>query len=124
MKKWLPLAEDCFDMAVKCTPKDALILFDTAWYWVWRSSILPYREGMLTPGGISDIQFKEDGIKKFQALFQRSLNIAPNRWKQAVDRVWEYYPNDAIALGIVPKADGKMKSEVLRYLVGKVGSKQ
>ena len=62
---------------------------------------------------------KEEGVKKFQALFQRTLDLQPNRWEKAADRVWEYYPQDAVVMGIVPAGDEKMKSRVLKYLVKK-----
>ncbi len=62
---------------------------------------------------------KKEGVKKFQALFQRTLELKPNRWKKAADRVWEYFPNDAVVMGIVPDGDEKMKSRVLKYLVKK-----
>ena len=32
---------------------------------------------------------------------------------------WEYYPQDAVVMGIVPAGDEKMKSRVLKYLVKK-----
>jgi hypothetical protein len=64
------------------------------------------------------VRFREDGIRKFQALFRRSLDIRPEKWKMAVDRVQEYFPGDAVALGIVPDTDEKLKSMVLRYIVG------
>ena len=44
LNKWLPLADRCFDEAVQCAPKDDFILFNTAWYWVWRSRLLPEKE--------------------------------------------------------------------------------
>ncbi|HIJ57785.1 MAG TPA: hypothetical protein HPQ03_16910, partial [Deltaproteobacteria bacterium] len=62
---------------------------------------------------------KKKGVKKFQALFQRSLELKPNQWKKAADRVWEYFPNDAVVVGIVPKDNVKLKSEVMKYLVKK-----
>jgi O-antigen ligase/tetratricopeptide (TPR) repeat protein len=56
--------------------------------------------------------YREDGIKKFQDLFRRSLDINPRRWKKAVDRVWKYFPDDAVVIGIVPEHNEKLKSLV------------
>jgi hypothetical protein len=39
------------------------------------------------------ILFREDGIRKFQELFRRSLEINPRRWKEAEERVREYFPD-------------------------------
>jgi len=35
--------------------------------------------------------FREDGVRKFQGLFRRSLDINPRRWKEAEERVREYF---------------------------------
>ena len=43
--------------------------------------------------GESVIMFREDGIRKFQELFRRSLEINPRRWKEAEERVREYFPD-------------------------------
>ena len=59
--------------------------------------------GVVDNGDKSKIFYREDGIKKFQDLFQQSLNINPRRWKKAVDRVWKYFPDDAVVIGIVPR---------------------
>jgi len=122
LKKWLPLTEKCFDMALQCAPKDANMLFEVAWYWVWRSSLLPSKNSDLLVGKNSvrkSIQFQEEGIYKFQQLFQRSFSLDPDNWKKAVDRVWEYYPHDEVVLEIVPSDNESLKSSVLKALAKK-----
>jgi O-antigen ligase len=121
--KWLPLAEKCFEEGVKCAPKNENILFNVAWYWVWRARVLP--EQMFTEGPQvqsdkdkeSEILFREDAIHKFQKYFQRSLALNPQRWKEAAQRTWEYFPEDTIVLGIVPENNAVLKSDLLKFLV-------
>ena len=108
VKKWLPLAEACFDEGLKCAPKDPYMLFNVGWYWVWRAST------------ISEEREKESGIGKFQNYFQRSLSLESHRWQTIVDRIWEYYPDDAVVLGIVPDDNKDLKSQVLQYLSKKL----
>ena len=117
--RWLPLAEVCFNQAVKSSPNDPNILFNAAWYWVWRAGMLPEKpdEGNLLPA--DSIQAKGAAIRKFQELFRRSLALNPKRWQQAVERVWEYHPEDAVVLGIVPEDNQKLRSEVLKRVVNK-----
>ena len=120
LKRWLPLADECFDMAVKCAPVDSKILFDVAWYWVWRSRLFPKRIDFASAGGSgSTVRIRDEGINKFQGLFQRSIEINPDRLKKAADRVWEYYPDDSIVLGIVPEENEKMQRQLMRYLAKK-----
>ena len=133
LNKWLPLAEECFDVGIYCAPMDANMLFDVAWYWVWRSHLLNEGAKSSPEEWPSDstgqakqkaerderILFREDGIRRFQQLFQRSLDINPSRWKKAVDRVWEYYPDDAVVIGIVPENNEELKSRVMQFLAKK-----
>jgi len=115
VKQWLPLAEASFEQAVKNAPNDSNILFDVAWYWVWRSGLFSKKSGTDAPtnGRVS----QKEGIAKFQKLFKRSLALKPGRWKQAVERVWEYYPDDAVVLGILPDDNPKLKSSALKLIV-------
>jgi tetratricopeptide (TPR) repeat protein len=166
LEKWLPLSEDCFDIAVKCAPMDSTISFDVGWYWVWRASILPEEpddrgqrsevrertegggrksEASQTGGAEGEagasrkdakarrerevgrqkperIRFREDGIRKFQELFRRSLDIRPERWKKAVDRVWEYFPDEAVVMGILPSNE-HLQSQAMKYLIEKKSPK-
>ncbi len=120
LNKWLPLAEQCFNVGICCAPKDANMLFNVAWYWVWRSSILSEKhDGHCKNEGTA--LSRKEGIQKFQRLFQRSLELNSHRWKKAADRVWEYFPDDAVVFGIVPDEDEKMKSQVLEFLATKGG---
>jgi len=105
--KWLPLAEDCFDIGLGNAPGDADMLFRVGWYWVWRASLLPMSGE------------RHLGIRRFQEYFQRSLSLRPGNWKRAVDRVWEYHPDDAVVLGVVPDGDDNMKRRALKYLAGR-----
>ena len=115
--RWLPLAEVCFSQAVKSSPNDPIILFNAAWYWVWRAGMLPEisAEGNLQHS--DTLQTKSAAIRKFQELFRRSLALNPKRWQQAVERVWEYHPDDAVVLGIVPVDNENLKSEVLKRVI-------
>ena len=117
--RWLPLAEICFDQAVKSAPNDPNILFNVAWYWVWRAGMLPEKpdEGNLLSA--DSIRTKMAAIGKFQELFRRSLALNPRRWQQAVERVWEYHPDDAVVLGIVPEDNETLKGEVLKKVIRK-----
>jgi len=119
IQRWLPLAEVCFSQAVQSSPNNPDILFNTAWYWVWRAGMLPEKsdEGDLSPAG--GIRTRKAAIGKFQELFRRSLALNPRRWQQAVERVWEYHPEDAVVLGIVPEDNERLKSEVLKKVVNK-----
>ena len=130
VNKWLPLAEECFDTGIYCAPIDANMLFDVAWYWVWWSSMLDEedprfkakglrRKGESDKKGKGRILFREDGVRKFQQLFRRSMDINPRRWKKAVDRIWEYYPDDAVVIGIVPENNKELKSRVMQFLANK-----
>ena len=44
------------------------------------------------------ILFREDGVRKFQELFRRSLDINPRRWKEAEERVREYFSDVTVLI--------------------------
>jgi O-antigen ligase len=119
--KWIPLADQCYDMAAQCAPYSDDILFNAAWYWVWRAGLLPEErpeeksKNITGPGALT----QADGIRKFQSLFSRYLVQNPSKWNPCVDRVKTYFSQDAVVLGIVPEANEEMKKQVLQYLVGK-----
>ncbi|MEW6671017.1 MAG: O-antigen ligase family protein [Thermodesulfobacteriota bacterium] len=117
--RWLPLAEACFDQAVKSSPNDPNILFNIAWYWVWRAGMLPENANGGEPPPAGAVRTQRAAVRKFQDLFRRSLALNPGRWQQAVERVWEYHPDDAVVLGIVPEDNETLKSEVLKKVVNK-----
>jgi len=121
LTKWLPLAGDCFAFAIYCAPKNSFMLFNVAWDWVWRSSIIPSSEKASNNSLKGNTITREDGIRMFQEFFQRSLSLNPHRWKRAVDRVWEYFPDDMIVLGIVPSENENLKSCVLKRIAMKSG---
>ena len=114
LNTWLPLADQCFDAAIQCTPKDAYLLFNIGRYWVWRSQLLPKK---VLPVLRDDQQlFQDDGIKKFQDLLQRYLVLNPDAWKDAFESVWESYPQDRVVFNIVPAENKELKSRVLQEL--------
>ena len=45
LNQWLPRADACFDAGIKYAPMNEHILFDVAWYWVWRAGLLPEKIG-------------------------------------------------------------------------------
>jgi tetratricopeptide (TPR) repeat protein len=159
LNKWLPLADECFDAGIKYAPMDEHILFNIAWYWVWRANLLPERkdeEKMNIERPTSNVQhrpseienkfhgvkmmneknkevgdngekacllFREAGIHNFQHFFQRSLALNPVHWKKAAQRIWTYFPDDAVVLGIVPESNKALKSLVLKFLAESESSK-
>ena len=58
---------------------------------------------------------KEQAIRYFQKLIQKSLSMDSSHWKWAAERVWEYYPEISVLIGIVPREDTKLMSEVLKW---------
>ncbi len=127
LNQWLPRADACFDAGIKYAPMDEHILFNVAWYWVWRAGLLPEDFAAQSVNRYSlsvndektrgkEGYCREDGIRKFQEYFQRALALAPRNWEKAVERTWAYFPDDAVVMGIVPKNDDALKSRVLRFL--------
>lgn len=57
-----------------------------------------------------------EGIEKFQGLFKRSLELNKKNWKKAVERVWEYYPDEKIVLGVVPDDDEGLRVKVSEWI--------
>ena len=117
--KWLPLADKCFDAALKFSPGNEIVLFNTAKYWVRRSAILNDGSARQSPNPEGKIQTREEGIRKFQKLFRRTLKVNQDLWKQSADKVWEYFPNDSVLLGIVPDDHKEIESRILKYLAKK-----
>ena len=111
----LPLADRCYDFSISYAPNDSGILYDVASYWVMRSVLLTTKNDEISTKIEIGTLSQENGIQKFQQLFQRSLGLNPNRWKEAADRVWEYYPEDRIVIGIVPEENLELKRKVLKY---------
>ena len=131
---WLPRADKAFELAEYFRPNDAYMLYNLGWYWVWRSTTVREGEGVrlteaqssklkaerhkpLTSGLKPQVGFyKEDGTKKFQELFRRSLEINKKYWEKAVERVWKYYPDERIVMGIVPEGDRLLGSQVGKWI--------
>ena len=114
LNTWLPLADQCFDAAIQYAPKDTYLLFNIGRYWVWRSQLLPKKDMPVLRG--SSQMFQDNGIKKFQGLFQRYLTLNPDAWKDAFDSVWDTYPDDRIVFGIVPEENEELQSLVMQEL--------
>ena len=62
LNKWLPLADDCFDVVIHCAPKDEYMLLNVGRYWVWRAGMLPEK--------------KEEG-KKIRKLEDKRTEVSP-----------------------------------------------
>jgi len=62
---------------------------------------------------------REDGIKKFQELFKRSLKLNRKNWKKAVERVWEYYPDEKMVMSIIPDGDEGLVNKVEKWMLKK-----
>lgn len=102
--EWLPRVDRAFQMAEYLRPNDSSMLYKIGSYWVFRSS------GQLT---------REEGVEKFQRLFKRSLKLNRRNWKKAVERVWEYYPDEKIVLGIIPEDDIELSLKVKEWIESK-----
>ena len=59
---------------------------------------------------------REDGVEKFQGLFRRSLRLNKKNWKKAVERVWEYYSDEKIVMGIIPEDDEGLRLKVKEWI--------
>jgi LysM repeat protein len=95
---------------VKCEPKNPALLFSIGRYWVWRARLLPEQPAGNTPS-------RQQGIDRFQHYFKQALALDPSPWEAAVRHVWEYFPQDATVMGIVPVTDPDLRSRVLQFLV-------
>ena len=120
LNTWLPMADQCYDAAIQCAPKDAYLLFNIGRYWVWRSQLLPKKVLPVLRDGRQF--FKDDGIEKFQDLFQRYLVLNPGGWKDAFESVWEVYPQDRVVFNIVPAENKELKSLVMQELARRTGT--
>ena len=142
--EWLPRADKAFQIATYLRPNDSSLLYKIGLYWVFRSSLLPDEEdaGLRAQGsrqetedgkghgsdprdgwmiGMNDgVQLtREEGIKKFQGLFKRSISINKRYWKKAVERVWQYYPDKKIVMGIIPEEDIELTRKVKEWIDSK-----
>ena len=138
VNKWLPLADNCFDFAVHCAPRDEYLLLNAGRYWVWRSRMLPKKSGVSGQGsgvrgqvsGVRDQSatrtadkreknralFQGEGIIKFQTYFHRLLTINPDLWKDVVQHTRVYFSDDAVVVGIIPRKNKMLQSRVLGFL--------
>jgi O-antigen ligase len=119
ISRWLPLADDCYDAALSWMPNNTSLLSYTGWYWVWRSKILS-SDGETPPKSrLSTGMTREEGIRKFQHLFQRLFSITTYNWKKFVDVVWREYQDETVVLGMIPPEKKELASRVLEYLTMK-----
>ena len=81
---------------------------------MWRSQLLPKKDMPVLRGNSQ--MFQDDGIEKFQDLFQRYLALNPDAWKDAFDSVWEIYPQDRVVFNIVPTENEELRSLVMQQL--------
>ncbi len=123
LTRWLPMADAAFERAIHFRPHDAYELYNIGRYWVWRSCALPEAEDESSKLKAQSSKLKgkgqwsrEQGIDKFQGLFRRSLEIDKKYWKKAVERVWKYYPDERIVMGIVPEGDKDLGGRVKKWL--------
>ena len=135
LKKWIPLADNCFNMAVYFSPKDVNILFGAARYWVWRSNIHSKLndQGLSTP---EDSLNRKKMIDRFQSHFKTAIKLTLLKLNRkalsrkqflqkiynTVDYLWDYYPDEHIIMGILPEKNDELKSLVLRYVFNKYNS--
>ena len=59
------------------------------------------------------------GVEKFQGLFRRSLRLNKKNWEKAVERVWEYYPDEKIVMGVIPEDDEGLMLKVNKWMLEK-----
>ena len=88
-----------------------------------RSEIRGQRSEVGAQGLMVGLQLtEEDGIKKFQELFKRSLKLKKKNWKKAVERVWEYYPDEKIVMGVIPEDHKGLSLKVKEWILEKQSS--
>ena len=149
--EWLPRVDKAFQMAEYLRPNDSSLLYKIGLYWVFRSSLLPISElgdqrseigknqrsedgkghgpdrqngwmiGMIRMEDGGQLT-RENGIRKFQELIKRSLSLKKKNWKKAVERVWEYYPDEKIVIGVIPEDDKGLSIKVKEWMLEKQGS--
>jgi hypothetical protein len=101
----LPLADRCFERALRWSPHSIDILMATADYWVWRSR--------MSPSG----KDRQDAIDRFTHLYRRVIGADDTMWEKAVDRVWEIYPDERLVLALIPEERDDLKRRVLKHVV-------
>jgi len=116
---WLPAADRCLEQAVRCAPRRPGILYNAAWYWVWRSTHFSETNKDKHRSGV--VASNKAAIIKFQELFRNSFEIKTDKKKvlTAVDQIWNYYPNRSAVLGILPAGHDGLKDEVEKYIKNK-----
>ncbi|MCK4389262.1 MAG: O-antigen ligase family protein [Desulfobacterales bacterium] len=126
--KWLPRADKAFELADYFRPNDPYMLYNIGCYWVWRSSTLPEGQGQGAEVGgrrskvksqwsvISDQWSREEGIKKFQALFKRTLAIDNRYWQRAAQSIWKYYADEQLILAMVPQGHEGLKNRLQAWI--------
>jgi len=120
---WLPLADKSFDISIQFTPNETYMYSKAAEHWVWRSTFLPEAKDVSEIKSGESLFSREDGIRKFQSLYQKVLEAEPDKWKGAVEQIRKYYSDPDIIAGIVPADDVKLKPLILQWLKQKTEEK-
>ncbi len=113
--RWLPAADRCIDLAVENMPNNSGTLINAGNYWAWRSTLLPERPDE-EPTGLS----KQEAVHRFQDYFRRALVLRPGYWRWVVEKVWDYYPDDATIFSVIPPGSEKLKSVALQWMAEKL----
>jgi hypothetical protein len=108
LETWLPRAGRCFAQAVSYAPADPNVLVAAAGHFVEQAALLAEADGA-----------RGEAIARFQDYYRRALAVNPSLWQRAADRVWAYFPEERIVLGIVPEGMDELRDFVLRYIVSK-----
>jgi hypothetical protein len=108
IETWLPRADACFGQAVSYAPFEPKVLLAAADHFVERAAMLP-----------ADDAGRGGAVDRFHQYYRRALAQAPSMWPAAADRVWRFFPDERVVLGIVPEGMKEMRDRMLRYIVGK-----
>lgn len=121
---WLSLADYCYDAAIQYSPRDVHMMFQIGLYWIWRSKLLPLAEDcQLSPDDCqlkgSPVMTREQGIRKFQQIFQRVLYFDPSRCQGAAELVRRHYSDKNVVLGIVRPDDEELRALIVQWTAEK-----
>ena len=106
---WLPRADGCFIQAASYAPHAPAVLMAAADHFVERAAMLAGDVG----------QGRGNAIARFQDYYRRALTVDPALWRAAADRVWTFFPEERIVMGIVPSEREELRDRVLRHVVSK-----
>ncbi|MCP4350352.1 MAG: O-antigen ligase family protein [Desulfobacterales bacterium] len=113
------IADQSYDAGIRCSPTGTDRMFEVAIYWVWRSKLIPLNNSQSREHSIT----REEGIQKFQEIFQHVIYLKPNFWEGAAEIIWGHYPDPDVVSGIVPPGDEKLKLRVTEWIAKRTGAK-